>query len=61
MYDLGSQQIIRLNTLLEIFSGIRPISNQIIYLLTDMLLHDMGGELADGRSDFYQLKLVQKI
>lgn len=28
------------------------LSNQIIYPYTDMLLHDMGDELADNRSDF---------
>lgn len=34
------------------FSGIPAISNQTIYPYTDMLLHDMGEELADGRTDF---------
>ena len=34
------------------FPGIQEISNQTIYPYTDMLLHDMGDELADGRSDF---------
>ncbi len=34
------------------FSGIPEISNQTIYPYTDMLLHDMGEDLADGRSDF---------
>lgn len=34
------------------FSGISAISNQTIYPYTDMLLHDMGDDLADGRQDF---------
>lgn len=34
------------------FKGIPAISNQVIYPYTDMLLHDMGENLADGRSDF---------
>lgn len=34
------------------FPGIPAISNQTIYPYTDMLLHDMGEELADGRPDF---------
>lgn len=34
------------------FPGIPAISNQIIYPYTDMLLHDMGDDLADGRQDF---------
>ncbi len=34
------------------FSGIPGISNQTIYPYTDMLLHDMGPDLADGRSEF---------
>jgi CxxC motif-containing protein (DUF1111 family) len=33
-------------------SGIPEVSNQVIYPYTDMLLHDMGEGLADGRSDF---------
>lgn len=36
-------------------SGITPIpevENQTIYPFTDMLLHDMGERLADGRTDF---------
>ena len=35
-----------------VFAGIPAISNQIIYPYTDMLLHDMGDGLADGRPDF---------
>ena len=31
---------------------IEALSNQTIYPYTDMLLHDMGPELADGRPDF---------
>ncbi|TYP98790.1 CxxC motif-containing protein (DUF1111 family) [Tenacibaculum adriaticum] len=34
------------------FTGIPAISNQTIYPYTDMLLHDMGEGLADGRPDF---------
>lgn len=34
------------------FKGIPAISNQTIYPYTDMLLHDMGENLADGRPDF---------
>lgn len=34
------------------FNGIPAISNQTIYPYTDMLLHDMGEGLADGRPDF---------
>lgn len=35
-----------------VFEGIPAISNQTIYPYTDMLLHDMGDDLADGRPDF---------
>lgn len=34
------------------FPEIPAISNQTIYPFTDMLLHDMGDDLADGRQDF---------
>ena len=34
------------------FSGIPAISNQTIYPYTDMLLHDMGDDLADNRPEF---------
>ena len=34
------------------FDGIPEISNQTIYPYTDLLLHDMGPELADGRPEF---------
>lgn len=34
------------------FPGIEAISNQTIYPFTDMLLHDMGENLADNRPDF---------
>ncbi len=34
------------------YPGIPAISNQTIYPYTDMLLHDMGDDLADGRPDF---------
>ncbi len=34
------------------FPGIPAISNQTFYPYTDMLLHDMGEDLADGRPDF---------
>ncbi len=34
------------------FPGIPAISNQTIYPYTDLLLHDMGDDLADGRQDF---------
>lgn len=34
------------------YSSISAISNQIFYPYTDMLLHDMGNELADNRPDF---------
>ncbi len=34
------------------FKGIPEISHQTIYPYTDMLLHDMGDELADNRSEF---------
>jgi CxxC motif-containing protein (DUF1111 family) len=32
--------------------GVPAVSNQTIYPYTDLLLHDMGAGLADGRSDF---------
>lgn len=32
--------------------AITELSNQVIYPYTDLLLHDMGSELADGRPDF---------
>ena len=34
------------------YAGIPEISNQKIYPYTDMLLHDMGDDLADNRSEF---------
>lgn len=34
------------------YDGIPEISNQKIYPYTDMLLHDMGDELADNRAEF---------
>ncbi|MBX3023234.1 MAG: thiol oxidoreductase [Bdellovibrionales bacterium] len=33
--------------------ALAPLSRQTIYPFTDMLLHDMGEGLADGRSDFH--------
>ncbi len=40
----------------ELETGIHPtipaLSNQTIYPYTDLLLHDMGSELTDGRPDF---------
>ena len=33
-------------------SGISALSEQLIHPFTDLLLHDMGPELADGRPDF---------
>lgn len=35
-----------------VFKDIPAISNQVIYPYTDMLLHDMGDDLADGRPDY---------
>ena len=32
--------------------GVSQVSNQVIYPYTDLLLHDMGDGLADGRPDF---------
>jgi CxxC motif-containing protein (DUF1111 family) len=32
--------------------GVREVSNQVIHPYTDLLLHDMGPALADGRPDF---------
>ena len=32
--------------------GVPSVSNQTIQPFTDMLLHDMGPDLADNRSDF---------
>lgn len=34
------------------FPGVASVSNQVIRPYTDLLLHDMGPELADGRPDF---------
>ena len=31
---------------------VADLSNQVIHPYTDMLLHDMGDELADGRPDY---------
>jgi CxxC motif-containing protein (DUF1111 family) len=33
-------------------TGIEAVSNQVIFPYTDLLLHDMGEGLADGRSEF---------
>jgi len=33
-------------------AGVPEVSNQVIYPYTDLLLHDMGEGLADGRPDF---------
>lgn len=35
-----------------VLDGIPSVSNQIIYPFSDMLLHDMGAEMADGRPDY---------
>jgi CxxC motif-containing protein (DUF1111 family) len=35
-----------------IITGLPGLSNQTIYPYTDLLLHDMGEGLADGRADF---------
>ena len=35
-----------------VLSGVPSVSNQTIQPFTDMLLHDMGPDLADNRSDF---------
>ncbi len=35
-----------------VLAGVPSVSNQTIQPFTDMLLHDMGPELADNRSDF---------
>ena len=32
--------------------GVPEVSGQVIYPFTDLLLHDMGPDLADGRPDF---------
>lgn len=34
------------------FSDVPLLSNQVIHPYTDLLLHDMGADLADGRPDF---------
>jgi CxxC motif-containing protein (DUF1111 family) len=34
------------------FSNLPQLSNQVFHAYTDLLLHDMGEELADGRPDF---------
>ena len=36
-----------------ILAGVPSVSNQTIHPYTDMLLHDMGPELADNRPDFH--------
>lgn len=36
-----------------VLRGVPSVSNQTIHPYTDMLLHDMGPDLADNRSDFY--------
>lgn len=36
-----------------VLAGVPSVSNQTIHPYTDMLLHDMGPELADNRPDFY--------
>lgn len=35
-----------------VLEGVPEVSNQVIHPYTDLLLHDMGEGLADGRSDF---------
>jgi CxxC motif-containing protein (DUF1111 family) len=35
-----------------VLAGVPEVSHQVIHPYTDMLLHDMGDDLADGRSDF---------
>jgi CxxC motif-containing protein (DUF1111 family) len=35
-----------------VFPGIPEVSNQVIHPYTDLLVHDMGPGLADGRPDF---------
>ena len=34
------------------FSNLPQLSDQVFHAYTDLLLHDMGDELADGRPDF---------
>ena len=36
-----------------VLAGVPSVSNQTIHPYTDLLLHDMGPELADNRSDFH--------
>ena len=36
----------------ETFAGLPQLANQTIHPYTDLLLHDMGEDLADGRPDF---------
>ncbi|HMZ35292.1 MAG TPA: di-heme oxidoredictase family protein [Leptospiraceae bacterium] len=33
-------------------AGIKEVSHQVVHPYTDLLLHDMGSDLADGRPDF---------
>ena len=37
----------------SVLAGVPSVSNQTIHPYTDMLLHDMGPELADNRPDFH--------
>ena len=36
----------------SVLPGVPSVSNQTIHAFTDMLLHDMGPDLADNRPDF---------
>ena len=35
-----------------VLKGVPEVSNQVIHPYTDLLVHDMGPALADGRRDF---------
>jgi CxxC motif-containing protein (DUF1111 family) len=35
-----------------VLSGVPEVSNQVIFPYTDLLLHDMGGDLSDNRPDY---------
>ncbi|MEJ1239841.1 di-heme oxidoredictase family protein [Chryseolinea sp. T2] len=46
----GACHVPRLRTATDV--AFREVSNQVIYPYTDLLLHDMGPDLADNRPDF---------
>ena len=51
-YQVGCANCHRATFTTGTLAGVPSVSNQVIHPYTDLLLHDMGNDLADGRPDF---------